>query len=218
METVFAIFALITSLCLAILVFRRKGCFAAVGATALALVVAVFALGFVGDYFKELDKWRDNRLAETAEKKAEAARVAEDKRKHAEAIAEARRQQESKDAKIQQFALKEAPKVWQVYQSLKAEIDLQSGKIEELRQTLVTFGKVPDEDSDYKRICDVRNEMIQSRDALRLKLEDAYIAAKKYEAAPSRAEYQQLHRKALDDGILEADAAEAKFKEMRLNK
>ena len=212
------IVVILMPICLAVCVFRRKGCLAAIGAAALAFVVAVLALGFAGDYLKEMDEWRDKRLAETAEKKAEAARIAEDKRKHAEAIAEARDRQESKDAKIQQFALKEAPRVWQVYQSLQAEIDMQGGKIEELRQTLVAFGKVPDEDADYKRICAVRNEMIRSRDALRLKLEDAYIAARKYEAAPSRADYRQLHRKALDDGILEANQAEAKFKEMRLNK
>ena len=68
------------------------------------------------------------------------------------------------------------------------------------------------------RICALRDDMVRSWKALRIKLEDAYIAARKYEAAPSRKDYQELHKKALEDGIQEADAAAAKFKEMRLNK
>ena len=104
------------------------------------------------------------------------------------------------------------------YQSLKSEIDVQNGKIEDLRKTLVSFGRSPEQDEDFKRICALRDEMIRSQTALYAKLEDAYIAAKKYEASPSRKDYQELHKKALEDGILEADAAEAKFKEMRLSK
>ena len=101
---------------------------------------------------------------------------------------------------------------------MQSEIDVQNGKIEELRKTLEAFGKDPWRDVDFQRICDLRDDMIRSRKALRTKLEDAYIASRKYEASPSRKDYQELHKKALEDGILEADAAEAKFKEMRLNK
>ncbi len=114
--------------------------------------------------------------------------------------------------------MKDAPKVWAVYQSLQSEIDVQNGKIEELRKTLVAFGKEPEQDVDFQRICALRDDMTRSRKALRTKLEDAYIASRKYEASPSRKDYQELHKKALEDGIMEADAAEAKFKEMRLNK
>ena len=151
-------------------------------------------------------------------KKDAAARLAEEKRQKAAAAAEAKRRQAAKDDKIQTFALKEAPKVWEVYQALKSEIDVQNGKIEELRKTLLAFDKDPDQDMDFKSICALRDDMIRSRAALRAKLEDAYIAVKKYEAAPSRKDYQELHRKALEDGIQEADAAAAKFKEMRLSK
>ena len=83
---------------------------------------------------------------------------------------------------------------------------------------LVSFDKSPDQDMDFQRICALRDDMVRSWKALRIKLEDAYIASRKYEASPSRKDYQEIHQKALEDGILEADAAEAKFKEMRLNK
>ena len=201
-----------------------KGCLGCVGVIfCLFLLFGAFNIAKLA--FRDIKNSRDARLAEKAEqekaervKEEEAARIAEAKRKQAEAEAEARRLQESKDAKIQEFALKDAPKVWQVYQSLQGEIDMQSGKLEELRKTLVTFGKQPEQDEDFKRICAVRDDMISTRKALRAKLEDAYIAAKEYEASPSRKDYQELHKKALEDGILEADAASAKFKEMRLNK
>ena len=147
-------------------------------------------------------------------KKEEAARIAEVKRVQEEN----KRCQEEKDEKIRCFALKEAPRVWAVYQSLQSEIDIQNDKIEELRKVLVSFDKSPDQDMDFQRICALRDDMVRSWKALRIKLEDAYIASRKYEASPSRKDYQEIHRKALEDGILEADAAEAKFKEMRLNK
>lgn len=221
MESVFAAFALIASLCLAAWGYRRVGCFGAM----IIFVVAVVSLCILENYVLSLCKWCDDRRAEKARQaevlkahEAEAARIAEANRQEEEAAAEAKRRQEDKYEKIQTFALKEAPKVWEVYQSLQSEIDVQNGKIEELRKTLVTFGKQPEQDEDFKRICAVRDEMIRTRKALRAKLDDAYIAAKKYEASPSRKDYQELHKKALEDGILEADAASAKFKEMRLNK
>ena len=228
MDILFTTIAVIVPLCIAIAVHRRMGCIAAI----LTFVAAVWAFCFLEGPVNSLNKWRNDRLAERAKraeaqkaKEAEAARAAElaaeaakVKSLQAEAATEELRRQEAKDDKIRSFALKDAPKVWQVYQALQGEIDVQGGKIEELRKTLETFNKVPEQDSDFTRICALRDEMILSRKALRAKLEDAYIASKKYEAAPSRKDYQSLLKKALEDGILEADAASSKFKEMRLNK
>ena len=176
-------------------------------------------------HLEEKAKQEESRRAQEAEnariaeaKRQQEARIAAEKRRQDEARAEAKRKQTAKDDKIRTFALKDAPKVWAVYQSLQSEIDVQNDKIEELRKTLEAFGKSPEQDADFIRICALRDDMICSRTTLRAKLEDAYIAAKKYEASPSRKDYQALHKKALEDGILEADAASAKFKEMRLNK
>ena len=201
-----------------------KGCLGCAGVViGLLILFGFFNIGKLA--FNDLKGMRDARIAKKAEQaeaqkaqKAEAERVAEAKRRQHEAEAEAERKRQEKADKIRTFALKDAPKVWAVYQSLKSEIDVQNGKIEDLRKTLVSFGRSPEQDEDYRRICALRNEMIRSYKALYAKLEDAYIAAKKYEASPSRKDYKELHKKALEDGILEADAAESKFKEMRLNK
>ena len=190
------------------------GCIVALG----TLVLSTLGIGTVQE---KLNGWNKMRLAkkekqvqEAMVRQQEAARIAEAKRIQEEE----KRIQEAKDDKIRSFALKDAPKVWAVYQTLQSEIDVQNGKIEKLRKTLVSFDKDPERDVDFQRICALRDEMVRSRHALRTKLEDAYIASRKYEASPSRKDYQELHKKALEDGILEADAAEAKFKEMRLNK
>lgn len=204
--------------------YGAKGCFVAGGCLAL-LFVALVGIEKISSFREEylvekekqaeLRKAHEEESARIAKANAEARRIQEEKRR---IQAEKKRIQEAKDEKIRSFALKDAPKVWAVYQSLHSEIDIQNGKIEELRKTLEAFGKDPDRDVDFQRICDLRDDMIRSRKALRTKLEDAYIASRKYEASPSRKDYQELHKKALEDGILEADAAEAKFKEMRLNK
>jgi len=191
----------------------------------------------IGDIeLTRLKNWRNERLARKAEQReqakvqaAEASRVAEAKRREAEAAAEARRRQaeqiaaqkkrqEAKDEKIRAFALKEAPDVWSVYQMLRSEIDVQSNRISQLRKTLETFGKNPEADEDFKRICSMREEMIATRSVLRKRLEDAYIAKCKFEATPGRREYEEQHRKALEDGIREALEAADRFNEMRLNK
>ena len=195
----------------------------------VVLYFIVWGVACVIDYVSEkvdnVKTWRDARLAEKAKqeeeekaKKEAEEREAEEQRQKAAAEAEAKRRQEVKDEKIQNFALKDAPKVWAVYQSLQSEIEVQNAKIEKLRKTLISFGKDPERDVDFQRICALRDDMARSRKALRTKLEDAYIASRKYEASPSRKDYQKLHKKALEDGIQEADAAEAKFKEMRLTK
>ncbi len=186
--------------------YGAKGCLVSVGCLVL-LLGALVVVEKVSSYRKE--------YLEEKEKQAEEERV---KNEEAARLAETKRIQEAKDDKIRSFALKDAPKVWAVYQSLQSEIDVQNGKIEKLRKTLVSFDKDPERDVDFQRICALRDEMVRSWKALRTKLEDAYIASRKYEASPSRKDYQELHKKALEDGILEADAAEAKFKEMRLNK
>lgn len=191
-------------------VWGVRGCLATFGLLILIGVV----LFSIGTAIERFTSWR------TARQTEESRRVEAQKAKELESarIAKAKRRQETKDEKIQTFALKEAPKVWEVYQSLKSEIDVQNEKIEELRKSLESFGRSPEQDTDFVRICALRDDMTHSRDALRTKLEDAYIAAKKYEAAPSRKDYQELHKKALEDGVLEADSASARFKEMRRNK
>lgn len=204
------------------------------------LIVLNWVSSCVSDQWRTYQAYRDKRAQEVAEK-AELGRLAAAEkdaiRRREEAEREQLRQQEeaeartkaerarqareaaqreaAKESKLRNFALKEAPVLWQTYQNLQAAISSQDQKIEDLRKTLTEFDMNPDSDSDFQRICSLRDEMIGSLKTMHAKIEDAYLASRKYEATPSKKEYAELRRKLLEDGLQEAEAAERRFKEMR---
>ena len=98
-----------------------------------------------------------------------------------ELAAKAKRDAEQRKLRIEDmlrsFTLKEAPKLWNAYQNLQAEIANQNLKIEELRKALKEFDQDPDLDADFKRVCSMRDDMIGSLKTMRTKIEDAYLAA-----------------------------------------
>lgn len=178
---------------------HRKGC--AIGCFAVIVVVIAFVCF--------------SRLMAEREMEAEKARIATAERQKQE---EEAKRVEMKIDKIRKFALRETPSVWSAYQSLQSEIDLQNAKIEDLRKALRSFDRIPEHDEDFVSICELRNDMLRTRDALWKRLEDAYLAARKFEAAPTRKGNAELLRKAIEDGVAEAVAAAKKFKEMRQSK
>ena len=193
------------------------GCSGCLGIIILILLVICFFVDSDTSIFS-MRKAHLQKKAEQAKQKIVQKNIEEQQAKEKQKRMEARQRQEAKDKKIQAFAIKEAPKVWSVYQALRSEIFVLNDKLQELRKALLSLGKLPEQDADYNCLCSQRDEMILSVKALRSKLEEAYIAAKKYEAAPDRIQHQALLKKVLKDGILEADAASDKFKELRLKK
>jgi len=123
--------------------------------------------------------------------------------------------QKQREDKLRTFAMKEAPCLWTTYQNLTVEVSAQSQKVDELEQTIRDFGRKPEEDEDFKVIRQLLNEMRESQNRLMRKIEDAYLAAKKYEATPSRKEYDEQCRRILQDGIQEAELATRRFNFMR---
>lgn len=123
-----------------------------------------------------------------------------------------------KNARIREFAEKEATTLWATLQTLTSEVETQGRKIAELRQVLQEFNRDPAGDEDFKRICEMKTSLEKSVFEIRAKLEDAYIASKKFEATPGRKDYEEIRRKAIEDGVQEADAAIQRFKLMRESK
>lgn len=156
----------------------------------------------------------EERMAEEA-RQAEIARQEADAREQAVRELAAKKAVEQREDRLRSFTLKESPALWSAYQTLQAEIENQNKKIEELEKTFANFGQDPKKDEDYKRICSMRDDMISSLKTLRSKIEDAYLAARKYEAFPSRKDYDELRSKLLEDGVREAEAATRKFDQMR---
>lgn len=154
-------------------------------------------------------------------RKEQAAREAENVRARTEQEARelsAKKEAEQKafqqEDRLRTFILKEAPVLWTSYQSLSAGVTNQNARIDKLRETLIDFGKDPDADTDFRRICSMRDDMVGSLQALRKKIEDAFLAARKYEATPSKREYDESRRKLLEDGLQEAEAAVRKIENM----
>ena len=164
---------------------------------------------------KELKELQRKEEAEREKAAAEEARLAAAAKAIEEANVKAAAQREDR---LRSFALKEAPQLWHAMQELGARIETQAQRIEELRRTLAEFDKDPETDADFKSICSMREEMIGVRVSLRKKVEDAYLAYRKFEATPSGKEYDELRRKTIEDGIREAEAATRRFNIMRREK
>ena len=119
---------------------------------------------------------------------------------------------------LQDFAMKESPKIWQTLQTMRAEMATSGAKIKNLRDELKLFDRNPESDEDYKSIVAGLQDLRRAYDAIFDKLEDAYIAAKKYEASPSRKDYQDVMKRALEDGINDANIATERYKAMTRQK
>ena len=119
---------------------------------------------------------------------------------------------------LQDFAMKESPKIWQTIQTMRAEMSSSAAKIKNLREELKLFDRNPESDEDYKALVAGLQELRHAYDAIFDKLADAYIAAKKYEASPSRKDYQDTMKRALEDGINDADMATERYKVMTRQK
>lgn len=119
---------------------------------------------------------------------------------------------------LQDFALKESPQIHATIQMLRAEMTDSGNKLKKLRADLLEFDRNPDTDDDYKALVAGLKELRHAYDAIFDKLEDAYIAAKKYEASPSRKDYQQMMKRALEDGIQDANMATERYKAMTRQK
>ena len=119
---------------------------------------------------------------------------------------------------LREFAVKESPKIWQTIQSMRSEIVAGEKKIKQLRADFLEFGRNPDTDEDYRTIVTAHEQLCRAYDTIFDRLEDAYIAAKKYEAYPSRKDYQDTMKRAIEDGIQEANFASKRYKTMSKQK
>ena len=119
---------------------------------------------------------------------------------------------------LRSFALQESPKLWQTVQALRAEHETRTAALAKLRAELVDFGRNPDVDSDYVTLKTANDGLLESLNAVYAKIEDAYIAYKKYQATPEIREYGDMMRRVLDDGLNEATFAESRYLRMSREK
>lgn len=123
-----------------------------------------------------------------------------------------------RDVVLRPFALRETPSIWRSIQNLRVESEVLGANYKKLEAELREFGRNPEQDSDLKKIKTQKATIDEMHDRVYLKLEDAYIAAAKYEAAPSSKEYENLKRKTIADGVAEAELTTQKFNSLRKEK
>lgn len=119
---------------------------------------------------------------------------------------------------LREFAMKESPKTWQTVQTMRGEIEVGDRKITQLRADFLELGRNPDSDKDFRAIIEEQEHLRNAYYSILDHLEDAYIAAKKYEAAPSRKDYHEAMRRAIEDGVQEATMATERYKTMSRQK
>lgn len=121
-------------------------------------------------------------------------------------------------ATLRSFALSESPRLWQTVQTLKAEKAARAAALSALCAEMRSFGRDPKSDPDVTALVQVEADLERSINTIYEKLEAAYIAYKKMLATPGRNEYADMMRIALEDGVQEADATTARYREMSKTK
>lgn len=172
-------------------------------------------------YLANVEEWRSRQKAKEESEQIAAEQAKEAAERKAAIIAEEKKREEARrnrEERIRAFAVREAPILWKTYQDLQGAIAEQDARIADLAKTLKDFEKDPGRDADYLRICSMRDEMVASVKSMRTKIEDAYLVYCKFQATPSRREFDELQRKILEDGIKEAEGAARRFEQMRSDK
>lgn len=119
---------------------------------------------------------------------------------------------------LREFAVREAPALWNTVQTLRGEIAHRRKLLATLRASLEELGKDPAGDAGFQALVEKCEALRAPLARIFTKLEDAYIAYRKFEASPSRDADRRLMRQALEDGIKEAEMVSKRHLDMRKRK
>ena len=153
-------------------------------------------------------------MGSAVERAAEREKVAERQAKESEVAQRGFEKEEARRA----FALKESPVLWKTIEDLKARIQEQNGKLNKLKRTFDDLEMNANEDNDYIGLVRERDAMIKRLMEVNAELDQAYLAAVKYEVTRGKAEKADFERKASEDGVAEAAQSRAKYNELRKSK
>lgn len=153
------------------------------------------------------------RLRELEIKRQEELLLLDEERKCREAQLANERSEKERMAKLQAFAMNEAPELWKTCQEVDAEIEIQSDRIKRLEDELSEFGYNPEHDDDLNKIKAMRNDMVGLRTTMWSRLQEAYIQSRKFAAMPGSGA-RELSERAQREGIKEAEEAARRFVDM----
>lgn len=142
----------------------------------------------------------------------------ETKRQAATGMARASREKSENgwdnESALRDFALKESPKLWQTIQSIRAQVAIRRKGLARLKADLLEFNVKPESDADYSRLQGEIDSLLDGLASVFGSLEQAYIAAKKFELSPASTNQENDMKRALKEGVKEADSVAKRYQEM----
>lgn len=119
---------------------------------------------------------------------------------------------------LRDFALKESPKLWQTVQTIRAQVAARRKGLARLKADLQEFNVKPEDDADYRRLQGEIDSLLDGLASVFGNLEQAYIAAKKFELSPTSTNNEEVVNRALEDGVKEADSVAKRYHEIANDK
>lgn len=119
---------------------------------------------------------------------------------------------------LRDFALKESPRLWQTVQAIRAQVAVRRKSVAQLETDLREFNVDPAADADYRRLNEEIDSLLDSMSTVFGNLEEAYIASKKFELAPTSTNDKAIVKRILEDGIKESDSAAKRYREMTVDR
>ena len=120
----------------------------------------------------------------------------------------------SNEGALRDFALKESPKLWQTIQTIRAQVATRRKGLARLKADLLEFNIKPESDADYSRLQGEIDTLLDGLVSVFGSLEQAYIAAKKFELSPTCTSHEEVMKRALEEGVKEADSVAKRYQEM----
>ncbi len=122
---------------------------------------------------------------------------------------------ENKKVALQQFALEHVSELWTTMRDIQALKEDVTVRMESLKKTLETMERKPEEDEDYQRMGQKRNELALVLVKLEEDLESAYIQYAKFQAAPDVGMLSNRVAKALSEGRSSGEQARKRYETLK---
>lgn len=122
------------------------------------------------------------------------------------------------ERKMMEFAIRESPSLYKAVETLKAKIEVQEGRIKELKSALELLDKNPMDDPDYVAFQEDLRQMEKRLADVKEQIKAAYFASLKYNAQPSTRETADFERTATKEGVEDAVSIRKKYEAMKEQK
>ena len=119
---------------------------------------------------------------------------------------------------LKEFALRESPSLWGTVQAIRAHVATRRKSLVRLKSELLEFNVKPENDADYVRLQKDIDSILDGLVGIFKHIEEAYIVAKKREAVLGNGNYDKAMKRALKDGIAEAEGIANRYLEMTKTK